>query len=380
MAGPLIAVVGSAELGRTYEPPLKNHAKVTEAAEGLGRELARAGCRLIVYSGETQFIEPAFVRGFLATKQAKPQSIQVRYPADDAAPTFPEQATQQKVFDFQPDSHPKWEVSFYRSLAEVDGVIVIGGGRSSLVSGLIALSYRIPVVVVATFGGAAQDVWTMIAPGKDLIELEERNLMGQGNWLDSSAAELVKTLKAQQKRIAEEEASAARTAEETAARYRALVEVLFLVGAMALAAWGLFASDVAVFAAAFFGVPVLAGGAGALVRTLRTPKGGAPPKAKHFLLQTSALGMTAGLIAALLFAVAQLTTNPEIKKLGTALAEPAAGIRWLVVFELIIGFIAGLTMDAVFTKLEGMNVLDADLLQRARPGGLPGRPRAKNKT
>jgi hypothetical protein len=76
---------------------------------------------------------------------------------------------------------------------------------------------------------------------------------------------------------------------------------------------------------------------------------------------SSVLGMLAGLIAALLFVVAQWATNPEIKNLGVAIPP---GLNLLVPFELIIAFIAGLTLETVFSKLQQTDVVHVEPVAR----------------
>jgi hypothetical protein len=49
-----------------------------------------------------------------------------------------------ELFQFVNDPSPDWEVSFYRSLASVAGVLLIGGGRPTYIARLIALSLSTP--------------------------------------------------------------------------------------------------------------------------------------------------------------------------------------------------------------------------------------------
>ena len=50
-------------------------------------------------------------------------------------------------------------MSYYRSLVEADGVLLVGGGRATFSTGLVALAFHIPALPVATFGGSAAKVW-----------------------------------------------------------------------------------------------------------------------------------------------------------------------------------------------------------------------------
>jgi len=72
--------------------------------------------------------------------------------------------------------------------------------------------------------------------------------------------------------------------------------------------------------------------------------------------RTAVLGMVAGAVAGLLFVAAQLATTPDV------LDGPAA--RRLLLFVLPVGFIAGLTFDAVYRKLRTQDVADTTALTR----------------
>jgi len=74
MPAPLIAIVGNAE--QTTDP-----AQARTAAEQLGTELARRGCRLLVYNSDPQSIESCVVRGYIKGKaKIESQSIEVHHP------------------------------------------------------------------------------------------------------------------------------------------------------------------------------------------------------------------------------------------------------------------------------------------------------------
>ena len=64
MAGPLIAIVGSADPSRTYDPPVTTGV-VEDMARGLGAELARQGCRILVFDPGKSYIEGTVVTGFV---------------------------------------------------------------------------------------------------------------------------------------------------------------------------------------------------------------------------------------------------------------------------------------------------------------------------
>jgi hypothetical protein len=133
LSSPLIAIVGSIDTRRTdYEPALTNTDAAQAAAEALGRALAEAGCRIIVYSSDEGFIEGDVVRGYVEVARdrvaERAQFIQIRYPSD-YVPSFPEQAQYGDLFDPQPDVQEVWEISYYVSLRDAHGILLMGGGR-----------------------------------------------------------------------------------------------------------------------------------------------------------------------------------------------------------------------------------------------------------
>ena len=71
------------------------------------------------------------------------------------------------------------------------------------------------------------------------------------------------------------------------------------------------------------------------------------------------LGGAAGLITGLLYVASQLVATPDVLVAGQAEA-----VRRLLFFVLPIGFVAGLTFDAVYTKLRGTDVSQAATLQK----------------
>jgi hypothetical protein len=67
-------------------------------------------------------------------------------------------------------------------------------------------------------------------------------------------------------------------------------------------------------------------------------------------LKTALLGLGAGVVASLLFIASQLVTS------STALQDK--GVKTLVVLVTVVGFIAGITFDAVYKKLRQQDVVD----------------------
>jgi hypothetical protein len=348
---------------RDYDPPLRNVTLAKQAAEELGGELARAGYGLIVYTSEPAFIEADVVRGYINSGSATPKSIQIRFPqviGAEQAPLFDEQQKQGQFFDPVADTHPSWQVCFYQSLKDAQGILLLGGASSSFITGLVARMYRIPLIAIATFGGSAQTVWSLAAE-EALWSEEERNLMGAPTWDRDAASKLVAALGSQRQRLMEADQKRLRSKRllRRAMHARAVMAGILLLSAGALTLLGFFwpSPNQLWFGLCFMGAPLLAGASGGLFRTLLDFYRGMAFQPAHSTPVASVLGMGAGLITAILFVVAQWATHPEIKDLAQGVPS---GLRALVFFELVIGFIAGLTLESVFGKLQRTDVVEVE--------------------
>src|SRR6185436_10309326 len=140
MTSPLIAIVGDITAGRALDPPLADAGKASKAAEELGAELAQRGARLLVYGGP--FLEAEVVRGFVAAKPKADHSILMWYTKDNEPPPFPEETNHPKLFERRAERGADWEVAFYRAITRADGIILMGGGNSTKISGQVAIGAR----------------------------------------------------------------------------------------------------------------------------------------------------------------------------------------------------------------------------------------------
>ena len=126
------------------------------------------------------------------------------------------------------------------------------------------------------------------------------------------------------------------------------------VGLWALTAWPL------LFQALLFFGGALAGASGSTVRLVWTNEAGASA------LRAGVLGLVAGGVSAILYLLAQVTSNPAalgIGSAGTTSAQPNA----LLVVAVMIGFIAGFTFDAVYRKLAQTEVVRTEAVAVKRP-------------
>ena len=106
--------------------------------------------------------------------------------------------------------------------------------------------------------------------------------------------------------------------------------------------------------------PLLAGVTGSTIRLIFDLRQGSAPLTRQSVITTAALGVVAGGVAGLLFITAQVTTAPPGKDGQIISIEQA---RKLVAFAVLIGFIAGLTLDAVFRKLITSDVVDLSAVE-----------------
>ncbi len=362
---PLIAVVGCASEARKDVLKVYDADIARRAAEDVGRELAKAKCRLLIYSSCPDFIEFEVVRGYMAANSAGTNLIQVRYPLSVSQAPFPGQTDCEQLFDWRPDRSNDWEVSFYRSLEEVDGIILIGGGDSTLIAGLVAMGHRLPTFALASFGGAAAKVWESLSAQRDLVSPEDVSLMARPKWTPETAKACVASLQGQRDRL-EAEAQTRKLLEVRRSgiltRQAVVAAILFIAAIAAVpVAWGNELSYRSLLFLLFL-CPVLSGISGATIRMIFDWRQGATPHAASSALVTAALGLVAGGVSGLLFISAQLSAIPQTNDAVVAKLQAAQASR-LVPFALAIGFVAGLTLDAVFRKLTGIDVVRTDVVE-----------------
>jgi hypothetical protein len=349
--GPILAIVGSAraEIVGDQEPTAR------AACQALGQELARAGWRLAVYSSEATFIEAAVVSGFVAAGAAGEGSILCYYP-HGAAVHFAEMDTHDRYFREFIDASSDWEVAFYRSLAQVDGILLLGGGSSTLIAGHIALSRSVPILAIAHFGGEAKKIWQHLASKPAFIQ--DSDVQAMARWHARSAQECVASLVAQHERrqasiVAEQRALQAirekaaqwdsQVTEEMAhaERFRwaigfLLIFILLLIVGLTVNRAGWLYTTIVVLGLC------AAGGMGATIRML-TP--GAPNTRKS---AAPLIGIAVGLVFSLLYLVPQLIGDASFLVPHAAIS---GATRVQYISSLIVGVLAGLGFDYALEQL-----------------------------
>lgn len=381
MSAPRIAIVGSFDPERERELGLKNLPLAAQAGEDLGRELAKQGFQIVVYSSLPHTLEIDVVRGYISAKDKELGAIQVMYSQRYGEPEFtPDQATDER-FEFLPDFNPDWESSFYQSLATVDGVVILGGGPSALVAGLVAIGHKKPVVACAAFGGSGEKVWRALREQTYPLERQEFAQMAAGAWSADLAARLVSLLTRQKEGFArlareieeqEEKRVTARRLKEYAENatinwHAGVSAALFIIAA---ASWPFAAyrptSDLTEVLVLVLLTPMIAGASGSTIRVVLDWAGGvdrtfALSAYNHYiLLRFAALGVVAGGLAGVSFVLAQLFATEQTT------AVLAVALKRLIPFLMIIGFAAGLGAEVVLTNIRKTGTPTVEIPQTKR--------------
>ncbi|MFK4222178.1 hypothetical protein [Streptomyces sp. NPDC019890] len=235
------------------------------------------------------------------------------------------------------DTSGEWEVAYYRTLLACDGVLLMGGGQSTRVAGIIALAQRIPVLPVAAFGGGASQVWINLDKVRNDADDTDIALLGD-NWSAQSAARLVACLLRQRERGAAYRKAAA--SQKRSAAWAAFLGWLVAVLCMAAAVAGLVTAGPTKAAGPknltmLICAPLLASIAGAVIRNSFVAESSWP--------RACVRGLGAGLVTILLYVASQLLSVPNLLE--------RLDVRRLLFITIPLGFTAGFTFDLVFDRL-----------------------------
>ena len=355
------AIVGAADAERNrpdhpyrFDPPVDIE-ETRKAAVALGGEIARKGCGLIVY--DARFVEADVVSGYVAASpepDGTERPIVIRQPQDGQLVRFQEEASHPKLFERQADKTGLWEVSFYRSLADSAGVVLLGGANSTLVAGQVVIGARIPVLALERTGGAASTVWKTVAPDIDLPKIDEHARMAKPLSTETPAEWLAALLSQHRRRYAVETGPIVWHAVWAA--------ILFAIAlAAALASNLVVDMPTRMRTGLLFVSTPLAGAAGAAIRMVFERRYGSGPIVPPSFAITAALGMMAGALAGLLYFFAQA---------GDLDLAPASALR-LAAIVAVVSTVGGLTAESIFRKLLGIDVLQTRGLEAGAAGARP---------
>ncbi|TQM84463.1 hypothetical protein FHX81_6909 [Saccharothrix saharensis] len=354
MPGREVVIIGSVDANREFDPPVHHPELARAACEQLGAELAAADWDIVVFSDDPGFIEHSVVRGYLAGAEKgrrRRGRVIMRAPRRKLHRAFTEEGIGARI-EYQPDTNDEWEVSFYRSLFSADGVLLVGGGRSTHIAGILALTRGIPTVPLAAFGGSAGLVWSKMKSLREDTTDEDIAVLGSP-WGPGSARQAVAVLDRQHERRGTSPGPA--VAEERRRRRAHVLGSVTAIAALLLAvatlplssAWR---SPMAALSLLMSG-PVLGAVGGALLRDrVSNPL-------DH--LWAVARGLGAGLLSALLYVASQLLTTPDLFD-----RLDATRLLWFVI---PLGIAAGLTSETVYAKVRKAQIVDVTALGAAPP-------------
>lgn len=355
-----IAIIGSNDPARAQELSLRNLEWSGQVGNLIGQALAQKGYHIVVYSSDPRFFEDDVVRGYIAAETEHQKLIEVRY-SQHFEPPFFEKESNLDIFVMKPDVSPNLVRSFYQSLKEVDGAVLLGGGLSTLAAGLHLISQSKPILACSAFGGSAEIVWNAMA-GESYLSPAELRKMARDDWDQEAALDAVDLFPIQVDRYRTAINEIIRQERKTDARFTIhswIAAALFVMGSGCCAlAWGI--TDIS--PGLLFLLTILTagftGGAGAIVRLVLDNMDKEKQSYVPFM-RNIPLGLIAGTVSAFLFVLAQLAVNP------TDLDNPVKVelLRRLVLFSFVIGLIAGITYERVFDQLRKINVVNPTAVQ-----------------
>lgn len=360
-----IAIIGSANKDRNrpdhrwpYDPPLAHPDEAMTACEQLGAALCAGDWDLVVYGGEglygetEGFIESAFVTGYVAGSP-RAGSIHVLHSRNSPTPKFAEQADHPDAFEFRADLSDRWEPSFFRSLADIDAAVIVGGGNSAYLAGLVCLGRKIPLLAVGTFGAAGERALDAMQSTRIPLREEDLELLGRPDWTQASARQLVDSIDSQAKALETERAEFQRRRQTRRQTQNAAAALTLFVLAVLLIPTALVVTDPDTWPelALLFAGPLIAGASGGTIRSLlpRTHELEIPT------LGSAALGAVAGGVSGLIYLTAQITSSTD-----TALGDlDNRQFQTFVLFSVVIGFVSGLGLDSVYQRLVSAGAAEA---------------------
>jgi hypothetical protein len=337
---PFVAVVGG-----LWQLDQNRASSAKEAGRAIGTELAKAGFGLLVYFSNDESLEPHVVSGYAAALTDGTGSVRVRYAESQRGQIkFAEETERQDLFEHRLFPGQDWEVPFYRSLAEKDGVdavLLLGGATSTLIAGQIAVARRLPILAVDEFGGSAAKIWNQLAQASP-----DHNYP---SWREGSAAKFVEQLK-------QECTTLAKRRMEAIGRERMLSEIITQRKKVSAAA----AAFALLLVSLFFGmvytpVPagypflmfaglITAGATGALVRAVLWGPAEGDPRTSLLL------GSVAGFVVGLAYLIPQWVGAPGVLVPKAEVVSATDKIQF--VSAVLVAISAGVGFDTVFSRLQ----------------------------
>jgi len=315
----------------------------TNRAKEFGAALASAGFGLVVYFSDANSLETYVVSGYIAAGGTRAAgSIRVRYPESQRGQVqFAEQATHGDVFDPKIFAGQDWEEPFYRSVAEaegVDAVLLMAGGKSTLIAGHIAVARQLPVLATDEFDGSARVIWAK------LTSITDGYPSSTSHPPDKLVAWLLGQCAASGKRRNEAQRKEVVYRRVSSESYRAAWAGAAFVLLLVLLYFGVAQPPPpATFGYLMFTALVVSGATGALIRAVRWTS-----------IETAAttsllLGAVAGLVVGLAYLLPQFVGAPGVLDVTSAAVRATDKIQFIS--AMLVAFTAGIGFDTVFDRI-----------------------------
>ena len=385
-----IAIVGSISAGRELGANKALDEKIRQDAFEFGKELQKQGYGIVVYADYDEFVDIHVVRGYIdGIVVPKAGSIRL-FTQSDVTSTFPIDDSKTPLpvdwLDIKTNSSPQWELSYYSSLGDAQGVLMLGGAQSTFVAGVLCLRNKWPILTIAETGGSAKAIWDIITVSP-AFTADDANQMGKPfrvDQMDQYMKVLENQISARERTKAKEEENEAQLLAELAryrfqndytrqTRARSIAIIIFLCLSVAsFAAVSILAQLNKVEGISIWGIQLLlvfcsisAGALGGVIRTVIDRRTDYTYRPSDNEMTVCALGATAGLVAGMLYVSTQILAG-------------ANNVGVVSMTALFIGLIAGLTTEKVFADLSKKNALDVQAL--AADMGQKKKPQAKTDT
>lgn len=243
------------------------------------------------------------------------------------------------------------ELASLAAIRAADGVLLLGNGPLVRAAGAQATAAQQPLLIVATFGGAAGAVWRALTRSTE--DDDSRRALEAMNrpWRKGAATELLSHLQSSMaaQALARAQAKRRRRTEWLRETAEQLIVLLLLILAVATIPIGSMITSPSTSVVLLLLGPMMAAAAGGMAR------GSINGKPADVPLRAAVQGLLAGTAALLLYVATQLITNPKLFES----VVPSS----LVSVMVIIGLIAGLTTEHVLAKLRNATVIDLNSLE-----------------
>jgi len=320
-------------------------AEAKQLAREMGAALAEAGFGLVVYYANEQSLDPHVVSGYISApgRQARPHSIRVRFAESQRGEVvFAEQTKHPDIFEPKLFPGNDWEAPFYRSLVAMEGVeavLLVAGGRSTLIAGQIAVARKLPVLAVDRFAGAARVIRTELAHESPDYPSSSTHTTSQSvKWLKEKC--IVRTTEREQARRLQELYASGRSERRKLAWTIAAFLALLISLVFGLAQ----IPEQSLYPFITLAGLITAGATGALVRSVIWGSETTAPGTSCLL------GSIAGFVVGLAYLIPQWVGAHGFLEATTRAIEATDKIQF--VSAVLVAISAGVGFDTVFTRLK----------------------------